>query len=441
MRARGFILSAVLAAIAALAFAAEGSPEQWLQYASSDQPSTTVGGTNGQQLKLTDKAPPGLALPKFKSDKPLFALWKVKLDNACPRVAADGGIWLAIDQSRKDGPYDLLYADAKAEGALAGASPVRAWGVVEGRLDRAAPVKAGEVSDGIDYNYCSQASFPRQRFTLPGADGPVAYHAAMRTDFFRGCRSLYVNAACWYEGAVTIGGRKYSCCLVDYNANTRFDDSGTTRDACDRIRIGVPGRVPVQFPGGGAVSDPDGPEATRYVGKCVEVGGKLHILTVSPDGAFVQFAPGGTLAEGAIRVPEGVEQFAVFGPMGNFICKPVGGLARVPAGEYMLDNWWLARRDAAGAIWRIGDRYNTAGKPVTVEPNQPADLDIGEPYVWEVTTGSGQSPREHSINVIIRARMRDILTMTVNGNQPPPPRVHITSADGKYDRMFALEYG
>jgi len=416
MRARGFILSAVLATIAASAFAGNGPPEQWLQYASSDQPSTTVGGTNGQQLKLTDKAPPGLALPKFKSDKPLFALWKVKLDNACPRVAADGGIWLAIDQSRKDGPYDLLYADAKAEGALAGASPV----------------KAGDVSEDKTINY-AYARFLHVRFTLPGPDGPAAYHAQFTYLRSKDERNIYVYSACWYEGPVTIDGRRLWCLVADNNANTRFDDSGTTRDACDRIRIVPPGEA--SQPGA------DGEKTTRYVGRYVEVGGKLHLLTVSPDGAFVQFAPAGTLAEGAIRAPEGVEQFAVFGPAGNFICKPVGGLARVPAGEYMLDNWRLARADAAEAIWRIGDRYNTAEKPVTVEPNQPADLDIGEPYVWEVTTGSGQSPREHSINVAIRARRRDTLTMTVNGNQPPPPKVHITSADGKYDRTFSMEYG
>jgi hypothetical protein len=107
----------------------------------------------------------------------------------------------------------------------------------------------------------------------------------------------------------------------------------------------------------------------------------------------------------------------------------------------MLENWQLARTDAAGAIWRIGDRYSTAEKPVTVDPDQPAALDIGEPYLWDVTADSGQSPRQHSINVAIRARRRDILTMTVNGNQPPPPKVHITSADGKYDRTFPLEYG
>jgi len=442
MRPGTFIASAVVIAVLSLVAAAAGPAEQWLQYSSSDTPSGAVASTIGQELKLIDKAPPGLALPKFKSDKPLFALWEVKLDRPPARVAADGGIWLALDQSRKDGPYDLLYADTGAKGSLADATPVRAWEVVEGRLDRAAPVKAGVVSDGIDYNYCSWTSFRRQRFTLPGADGPVAYHAAMWTCFFRGRRSLYVNAACWYEGAVTIDGRKFSCWVADNNVNTRFDDTGTTRDACDRIRIGIPGRIPIEVPGGGVPADPDGKRAVRYVGKYLEVAGKLHLLTVSPDGAFVQFAPAvPPPPAGTIRAPEGVDEFAVFGPMGNFICKPVAGSASVPAGKYMLDDWRLARTDAAGARWQIGDSNSMAEKPVIVEPNQPVDLDVGEPFVWEVATGPGQAPREHSINLAIRSRKGDSLQLTVNGNQPPPPKIHITSTDGKYDRTFSMEYG
>jgi len=417
MRAGAFIASAVVLAVVSLVAPAAGPAEQWLQYSSSDTPSGAVASTIGQELKLTDKAPPGLALPKFKSDKPLFALWKVKLDRPPARVAVDGGIWLALDQSRKDGPYDLLYADTNARGSLADASPI----------------KADDVTEDKTVNYAA-GDFAKQRFTLPGADGPVAYHAAMRMRFSPGRQNLYVKAACWYEGAVTIDGRKFSCWVADNNANTRFDDSSADRRACDRIRIG--------HAGGEAPGDPDGERAVRYVGKYLEVAGKLHLLTVSADGAFVQFAPAAPPPPaGTIRAPEGVDEFAVFGPMGNFICKPVAGSASVPAGKYMLDRWRLARTDAAGARWQIGNSYSMAEKPFTVEPNQPVDLDVGEPFVWEVTTDPGQTPREHWINLAIRLRKGDSLELTVNGNQPPPPKIHITSTDGKYDRTFSMEYG
>ena len=410
MRAGAFIASAVVLAVVSLVAAAAGPAEQWLQYSSSDTPSGAVASTIGQELKLTDKAPPGLALPKFKSDKPLFALWKVKLDRPPARVAVDGGIWLALDQSRKDGPYDLLYADAKAEGTLADASPIKA--------------DASEEHPESSYAY---ARFLQVRFTLPGADGPAAYHAQF-TYVHRGAeRYVRVTSACWYEGQITIDGRKLWCLLADNNANTRFDDSGTSRDACDRIGVATAREKSSQY------------SATRYVGKHLQLDEKLYRVTIAPDGAFVQFAPAGPLPAGTIRVPDGVDEFAVFGPMGNFSCKPVAGSASMPAGKYMLDNWRQARNDAAGARWLIFDPGNTTVRPFTVEPNKEVVLDIGEPFVWEVS--ARRSGADYSINLIIRSRKGDYLRRKLGDEMPPQPRVRIRSADGKYDKTFDLAYG
>ena len=224
MRLQTFITSVVLAATAAAAFAADGPSEQWLQYASSDSPYESAGGMTGQQPRLIDKAPPGLELPKFQSDKPLLALWKVKLAKPCPRVAADGGIWLALDQSRKNGPYDLLYVDANASGSLADASPI----------------KADATESYPDSNY-EFARFRQVRFTLPGPDGPTAYHAIIGCSRSGTDRSVYVEPACWYEGPVTIDGRKLWCVLVDNNTNTRFDDIADSVANCDRIRVAPAG--------------------------------------------------------------------------------------------------------------------------------------------------------------------------------------------------------
>ena len=105
-------LGILLALIAALAGHALGQQEQWLQYRTSAETYEFLGGTNGQSQAPTTSPPKGLVLPDFARAEQLFAEWNTP--------AVDGGVWIALDRSKENGPYDLIYLDADLDGTVFG---------------------------------------------------------------------------------------------------------------------------------------------------------------------------------------------------------------------------------------------------------------------------------------------------------------------------------
>lgn len=177
------------------------------------------------------------------------------------------------------------------------------------------------------------------------------------------------------------------------------------------------------------------------MGEYVQLGEKYHRVTISPDGALVLFAPAATLPTGTIGIPDGVEVLALFGPKGHFFCKPAEGKATVPAGRYKLHSWRMIRKDASGTAWQLEDHRVRKEKAFDVEPDKQANLDSPEPLTWEVGAQFQKQTHEYSIYQQIQSHNGDFLDMTVAGRTRPAPRIRITSADGKYDRTFTMEYG
>jgi hypothetical protein len=186
--------------------------EQWLAYRSSAESETVVGGTPGQTLELSDSKPAGVKLPAFASACPLFAKWKT------PMVPA-GFLWVALDRTKDDGPYDRLFIDSNADGSLTDESAVAA-------------------TDPRIYKDQQSAEFALVKVLLPDPDGPVTYHLNLKV-WIGGAatRRIVARAAGWYEGTVRIGDRKHFCVLFDANANGAFDDGSEDPQLSDRIRI------------------------------------------------------------------------------------------------------------------------------------------------------------------------------------------------------------
>lgn len=427
MKTRWGIWTAVLL-VGAFASGATAQQEQWLRYATSDQLYEAVGSTWGQSAVPTDKAPEGLALPAFKSDKPVFILWKVKLDKPPERVAKDGGVWLALDQSRKGGPYDLLYADAKVKGSLA----------------EAQPIKAADVQDSFSQGGSLSVSFRQVQFLLPGPDGPCAYHLSVQyrqrpVQYLNRVmasapgvdRSAYLHAAGWYEGDVTVDGRKLHCVLLDNNANGRFDDSDANSSQCDRIRLAPPGDT--------SFRDWSTDTTTRFLGKYVQVSEKLIPVKVAPDGASVTFGKAETPATGTVRLPAAVDKFSAFGPVGHLNLEPKDGKVQLPAGVYRIARWQITRKDAGGALWQVRENNCTGEPAFTAAEGKEIALDFAEPLRWAVSVSKGADG--YQINQGVRTRKGDYVTLLRDGKQPAEPTVRIVSADGAYNRTFNLAYG
>ncbi len=174
----------------------------WLQYRTAREPRRVLGEyLGGCSVEVSAQKPKRVKLPEFISDRALFAKWTT------PMVKA-GFLWIALDRSRKNGPYEVLYIDADGDNSLSDETPLRAW-----------------------WSQGQQARFGPVALLFDGTDGPVTYHLNATFYSYRDHVRLYVNPGCWYEGTVDLDGTETRCVLADRNVNGTFNDAwlSTTR--------------------------------------------------------------------------------------------------------------------------------------------------------------------------------------------------------------------
>jgi hypothetical protein len=370
-----------------------GSPEQWLQYHSANEARQIVPDTGYQYLRPSSTRPEGLKLPAFKCDQPLFLEWKT------PMVAS-GRIWMAFDKSSPKGQYDRLYFDANADGDLSN-DPVYQPYRRDSERVFFGPVKA----------------------VFAAADGPITYHLSVELRTYSGQTDCLLSPGCWYEGQITVGGVKKRCLLVDYNVNGAFNDKSPDYYQSDRIRLGETTGLD-----GGAV------------GNYLEADGKLYRIEIARDGACVTLSEAKDVSYGTVRLAEGITTVIVSGENGSFIRQPEKGTIRLPIGDYGLDSWTIVRKDDTGARWEMRAAGSSPGTGrLTVASDQEASLSLGEP-VYSIVE-SNKDGLVYLLNQRLEGRQGERITLTRNGAQPAPPKVHIRSKDGVYDRVMTLEYG
>ncbi len=252
------------------------------------------------------------------------------------------------------------------------------------------------------------------------ARSPITLAADLR--FYPDQTSCLLSPACWYEGPITIDGVKKFCTLIDYNVNGTFNDQSPDAGQCDRIRIGE-----------------ESGRDTRYVGNFIEVGEKLYRPQIAPDGACISLTEATDVSFGAVRVAQGITSFGAGGVNGLFICKPENGLARLPVGEYRIQQWNIVRNDDKGAKWELQATPSGNAISFAVVQDQEKELAIGEPIYSQAQYSKSGSFYNFSQN--LQGRQGERITLTRNGSQSPPPKLRIRSRGGAYDRALSFEYG
>lgn len=388
--------------------------EQWLGYRSAKSAYGYIGSTSGQKLCPRDKAPDGVAMPAFNGKEPLLALWKVDIGKLTGAAARDGGLWMAMDSSRKGGLYDLLYLDTNGNGSLADEKPIRAE-------------HAGfEWQEVVFFT-----NFDAVRLALPGDNGTITYHAGFHYQRNgTGPHEIYVSSNCWYEGVVTIAGRRMLCSLIDCNANWRFGERSADSNQSDgyALRSFQVGAGPQELI-----------DATWVpVGRYVLVNGKYHTMDIAPDGATVKFTAA-KVPTGTIRPGEGVTSLKVGGPAGTFEIDVRDGVVEVPEDEYVVLSYSIARKDDKGNTWCAQEANPFKETPLAVRAGSETKIEVGEPFAWFVSASlAGQGM--YRISQSLGTRRGNYLRLTCNGDRLPV-KVRITNADKTYDRTFSMEYG
>jgi general secretion pathway protein G len=390
---------------------------QRLTYRYSNGIDGTPGGNWGQVLPFQTDAPRGVALPKFNCKDPAFVLWKVGVGKLTGPAERDKGLWIALDRSKADGPYDTLYVDANGDGSLADEKPVRA-----GRA---------ELREGH-----SRSVFGTVQISLPGKDEPIIYHVrfqCLKVDGYP-VPVLHVVSCGWYSGEVTIAGLKYSCSLSDNNADARFGQYDAVATKCDQMGL---------HPARGEEAEQTAPRRTGpqsfggYIGKYVLLGDTYYSFDIVPDGSAVTIAPAKP-AMGRIQGRPGVQLQQVRGPMGEFSSPGVNGALEVPAGEYIPLSYTATRNDGNGRSWRVLD--NGCGKevPYTVKAGETTTVDIGDPFVWHLRW-INDAPGYYKLSQTVRSIRGD--GVAFSGSDGSVATLRITNADGSYDFTVTMEGG
>ncbi len=377
-----------------LASAALAQSEQWLQYRSANEARQIVAGMGYQQLQPSYNRPDGPKLPEFKSDRPVFVEWKT------PMVPS-GRIWMAFDKSKPNSSYDRLYLDANANGDLS--------------------------DDPVCQPYqrnSDETSFGPVKVVFQASDGPITYHLNLQLYVSSERTRCLVSPGGWYEGQITVGGVKKRCTLIDRNVNGAFNDKSSNYDQADGIRIG----------------EQSNPEADG-VGNYIEVDNKLYKLEVARDGACVTLTEAKDVPQGIVRLADNIANVIVHGENGSFVRKPEQGVIKLPAGEYAVTSWALARKDDTGARWEMKALlYPGEGRGgFTAAQDKESSLLIGEPIYSKVEVNKSGST--YSFTQRLEGRQGERISLTRNGSQPPAPKMRIRSRDGTFDRSLTSEYG
>jgi len=396
MRNKIYIQIVVGISLLVLTSAAPAQDEQWLQYHSERQAQRIIGDMTSSHLEVTSDKPQDVELPDFKCDDPFFACWSSPM-------AASGGLWMAFDRQNKQGrPYDLLYIDSNGDGNLADESAIASY--------------------EVDYRSSRRTAFGPIKLIFKGEDGPITYHINIEFLNYTGRKYLYIRAAGWYEGTVTVAGTKKHCTLIDQNANGTFNDKSLNAAECDRIRIGKKGS-----------------KDSLFVGNYIEIDDVLYRPEIARDGAYIKLSKAEDVKFGNIRIPESITEFSAGGENGLFTLKPEKGTGSLPVGRYRVNYWAIERKDEKGKKWKMqGEGFSNKGD-FDITADKEAELSIGEPIIS--TLKATKSGSGYSFSQNLQGRLGERIELTRNEAQPPAPKLHIKNKDGTYDRTFSFEYG
>jgi hypothetical protein len=379
-------------AIFIVAVVAQASEEQWLRYCTARETRQILGNIGSQQIVLTTDKPAGIEFPEFITNKPLFGKWLT------PMVRS-GKVWIALDRSKNNGPYDRLFIDSNTNDNLADETAVKAYQTEQLRSNYG-PVKVV--------------------FDLE--DGPVAYHLNFEFSTYNDRNRFSATSGGWYEGTITIDGQNKYCILIDQNANGTFNDKSDNPYECDCIGVG----------------DKDNLKRS-FTGNEIVVGGAVYKAEVSRDGAFVKFADAEDVAYGTILLPETIDEMQVKRNNSVFTIQPNNGTGRLPVGQYQIYLWSIKRKDEQGRAWTLTGQDFGGNGQFEVNDGEQTNIEIGEPITC--TMQMRKSGSTHTFSQILRGRFGERIELTQDGSQSPPPKLNIKNTSGSYNRTYNFEYG
>ncbi len=391
MRKKARLLLALWFVLFAFSVTIKAQDEQWLQYHSAREAHRIMPGMGSSRQEATAKKPQGVNLPTFNTQTPMFVRWPAPM-------AQDGGLWVALDRTNKQGKLDRLYIDSNGNGHLDDEEAVQAY-----NTDR-------------HYTY-----FGPVKVVFDTEEGPVTYHLNFRYfDYNERNQRLYIYSGGWYEGEVAVGDRKKYCLLIDRNVNGTFNDKSLNAGQCDRIRVGKKGS-----------------HDTVWVGNYIEIDDVYYTIEICRDGAFIKLARAEDLTFGTVRVPETITELTVGGENGLFLLEPKSGISRLLVGKYRIDHWQIDRKDDKGRNWTLRGSYFRQRGDFEIAKGSETSLKIGEPITASLSVS--QRSGNYEFSKVLRGSLGEYVRITCSGrNVGNLWKMKATNKDGTFEKLFAI---
>ncbi len=320
---------------------------------------------------------------------------------------------------------DKLYIDTNLDGKLADEKPI---------------ISDSTQNTGGDYRY---GFFKNVGMKVPTKEGPSRYDLQAQYTIGPRQNQLSLRPQCFYEGPVTIGGKRFTCRLADGDANGLYNDLCNIAPD-DSAAMGPFARQGLR---GDFIRLTTGPDSdgsstfspdVRMVGRYIQANGALYALEVASDGATVKFTPADSVATGTVQGPEETV-ITVAGPEGTFTGGKPGEVFTVPVGRYHLLSATKTRKDDQSHTWQIQ----------IYDPSSPQMLEVKAGETAQVKPPSGRfeltayrsQPGQVEIRFAMQVDGNGMASYLRDGQTAPGPIMHITNAEGTYHTTHQLGFG
>lgn len=390
LKMRRAVIVVLCGVLTASVFVRSGSAEEtWLQYRTSEEPWRHGVPYVQMSTASVETAPETLALPESLGEGAAFAKWMTPLSN-------EGFVWLAFSRRPGQSNFTSFYIDSDCDGSLAD----------ETKMDMAEFTRFGPV-----------------RVIFKTEDGPVTYHL-LGSVYRRSPTelSVTVQAACWYEGTITAGGRKTRIALFDSNVNGTFNDSLKTSGQADMMRIG------------------DTSQPSFLVGKYVQIGGVLYTPDIAVDGALVELAQAVDVPTGIVEVPDDVDEISLAGENGLLTYDTSDSASPdVPVGSYYVYAWLRTASDNTGKKWTMKGGARGGEADIDVVEGEKVRVEIGAPTA---TVTMARNEGQWFFSSALQGSGGEAVQLSLAGGYlPPAPKLTITNEDGTYRNTYSFQYG
>lgn len=155
---------------------------------------------------------------------------------------------------------------------------------------------------------------------------------------------------------------------------------------------------------------------------------------------YVKSAKEDSAAIGKINLSGEVTDFLVSRNKCSIRVLDSDGTSRLPVGKYKISSWAVEKNDKDKVTWKLtaSMRSETLGVFEVTEA-EAVKLDIGGPIVASLSAAKNYSGYGFSQNMA--GKMGESITITRDGVQGPPPKLHIKNKAGTYDKTLNFEYG